>query len=108
MQSQGIPKPRRVKTKFPGIYKSVSGRYEIAYRDSDGRLRFETVGTLEEAKAARADKVTKLARGERVTRDKRMFGDWAEEWHAGLTKRPRTLAAYRYALNRHLLPRFKR
>jgi hypothetical protein len=35
---------------------SLSGRYEIAYRDPDGRLRIETVAdTLEEAKAARAE-----------------------------------------------------
>jgi hypothetical protein len=39
MQSQATKLPRRVKTKHPGIYRSVSGNYEILYRDSDGKLR---------------------------------------------------------------------
>ncbi len=67
MQAQRTKAPRRVKTKSPGVYKSVSGRYEIAYRDSDGKLRFQTIGdNLEEAKAARAEIVAKMGRGETV------------------------------------------
>jgi integrase len=100
---------RRTKTKAPGVYRSVSGRYEIAYRDSDGRLRFETVGdNFEDAKARRAEVVGKLHRGERVARARGTFGNYAEEWLAGLNRRPRTLDAHRYALDRHLFPRFAR
>jgi hypothetical protein len=47
------PVSRRVHTSL-----SVGGRYEIAYRDSDGRLRIETVAdALEEAKAAPAEQL---------------------------------------------------
>jgi integrase len=111
MQEQATSGKRRVRVKsHTGIYRSVSGSYEIAYRDSDGRLRFETQpkGTsLEEAKAARANVVSKLGKGERVAPSKEKFGDWAEEWLEGLDVRPRTIEAYRYALDKHLLPRFK-
>jgi integrase len=109
MQSHATKPRRRVKTKFPGIYRSISGNYEIAYRDSDGRLRFRTIGdNLEAAKAARADVVSKLSRGERVAPTRLTFGEWAPEWLAGLNKRPRTIDAHQHALNKHLLPRFKR
>ena len=108
MQSQATKRPRRVKTKAPGIYRSISGKYEIAYRDSDGKLRFRTVvGNLEAAKAARSEVVSKLHRGERVAPTKQTFGVWAEEWLAALNRRPRTIAHRRYALDKHLLPRFK-
>ena len=47
---------RRTKTKATGVYKSISGTYEIAYRDSDGKLVFRVVdGGFEDAKAARAE-----------------------------------------------------
>jgi integrase len=109
MQNHATKPRRRAKTRFPGVYKSVSGRYEIAYRDSDGKLRFETVGDkLEEAKNRRADIVSKLGRRERVAPTKQTFGEWAPEWLAALNKRPRTIDAHRYALDKHLLPRFKR
>jgi integrase len=99
---------RRVKVaKYAGIYRSVSCNYEIAFRDSDGKLRFRTIGpNLQDAVAARAEVVGKVTRGEVVRPSKVTFADFAEEWLAGLDKRPRTIAAYRYALDRHLLPRF--
>jgi hypothetical protein len=58
--------------KAPGIYNKLdrhgNRRYEIAYRDSDGRLRFKVVpGNLEAAKAARAAIVDRKARGERAS-----------------------------------------
>lgn len=109
MQAQPTKAPRRVKTKHPGIYRSVSGNYEILYRDSNGDLRSKVVvGSLEEAKAARADVVSKLGRGEKVAPTRVLFAEWSEEWLVGLNKRPRTIAAHRYALDKHLLPRFKR
>lgn len=108
MQAHASKQPRRVKTKVPGIYRSVSGAYEILDRDSDGRLRSEAVqGDLEAAKAARAEKVAKLHRGERVAPTRLTFGEWSKEWLAGLNKRPRTIAAHRYALDKHLA-RFNR
>src|SRR5262245_10311591 len=103
MQAEPNKPRRRVKTKYPGIYRSVSGKYEVLYRDSDGNLRSSVVaGNLEDAKAARAELVGKLHRGERVAPGKQRFGKWAEEWLAGLDKRPRTIDAYRYSLDKHL------
>jgi len=92
-----------------GVYRSVSGKYEIAYRDSDGRLRFQVVeGGFEDAKSRRAELVGKVRKGETVRPSKATFGDYSESWLAGLNKRPRTIAAHRYALDKHLLPRFAR
>jgi len=98
---------RRVKTRYAGVYKSVSGRYEVAFRDSDGRLRFKTVGpNLQEAVAARADLVGKVRKGGPVRPSRVTFSDYADSWLAGLSKRPRTIETYRYHLNAQLRPRF--
>ena len=35
-------------------------------------------------------------------------GEYAEAWLASLNRKPRTIEAYQYALQRHLLPRFRR
>src|SRR5437899_2138614 len=109
MQNQSTAKPRRVSVKkYPGVYKSVSGKYEIAYRDSDGRLRFKTIdGDLQAAVAAREEIQGKKRRGEHVAPTKMTFGDYAEQWFVSLNRRPRTLEAYRYQLDHHLLPRFR-
>lgn len=99
---------RRTRTKAPGVYKSSSGRYEIAYRDSDGKQRFQVVdGSFEDAKTARAEVLDKLRKGAAVRPSRQVFGDYADTWLAGLSKRPRTIEAYTYALNQHLRPRFK-
>src|SRR5262249_8273103 len=69
----------------------------------------KTVGdNLEAAKAARAEIVSRLHRGERVAPTRITLGDFAEEWLAAVNRRPRTLEAHRYQLDRHVLPRFKR
>jgi integrase len=100
---------RRTKTRAPGVYRSISGKYEIAYRDSDGRLRFQVVdGSFEDAKDARAAIVGKVRKGESVRPSKTTFADYAENWLSALNRKPRTLEAYRYQLNKHLLPRFGR
>lgn len=103
---------RRTKMKgAPGVYRSCSGAYEIAYRDSDGKLVFKTVdGDFEAAKAARADVVSKMARGERVTSRRHTFAELAETWFQAKSPRlrERTRRDYRVALDRVLLPRFGR
>ena len=103
--------PRRTKVKgTTGVYRSSSGRYEFSYTDSDGRFRFETCApgtTLEQAKAERASIVSRKAKGERVAPTRMRFADWAEEWLGSLNRRERTIAAHRYALDKHLLPRFR-
>jgi|GEM_PF-2119021 len=103
------PAKRRTRTKAPGIYRSVSGRYEICYRDSDGLLRFETVAdTLEEAKAIRADKISKLARGEKDRRSPERFGAYADLVLAETDCAPRTREKHEYHLRAHLKPKFER
>ena len=76
---------RRIKTKAPGVFRSISGRYEIVYKDSSGKLRSEVIGdNFEEAKAARADRVATMARGGKIIRTRDTFGDYAERWIASL------------------------
>jgi integrase len=100
---------RRTRTKAPGVYRSVSGRYEIAYRGSDGRLRSKAIGdSFEEAKAARAEIVSKLSRGESVRHSKQTFEAFAEDVIDALNRRPRTVESHRYHLRSHLIPRFGR
>lgn len=101
-------KKRRTRTKAPGVYRSSSGRYEISYRDSDGRLVFETVAdTLEEAKAIRADKVSGMRlRGERIKTVQPVFGAFADEVLAALNAPRTTLDKHSYHLEHHLRPRF--
>jgi Phage integrase, N-terminal SAM-like domain len=97
--------------KAPGIYNKLdrhgNRRYEIAYRDSDGRLRFKVVpGNLEAAKAARAAIVDRKARGERVVPTTATFEEYADGWFEGLTLRAETIELYRGTYKRHLLPVF--
>jgi hypothetical protein len=105
MQKQASQPRRRTRVKnATGVYRSITGKYEIAYRDSDGRLRFKTIGdNLEAAKAARAEIVVKLDRGERVAPSRTTFAEWSAEWLSDLRKQARTIDAYRYALDKHLL-----
>jgi integrase len=98
---------RRTKTKAPGVYRSSSGNYEIAYRDSDGKLRIQVVGDdFEAAKTARAELVARMARGERVSRSKIAFREYASAWlerEKGRI-RPRTYEVYEIAVRLHLNP----
>jgi integrase len=98
---------RRTKTKVPGVYRSSSGRYEIAYRDSDGRQVFKAVdGTFEAAKAQRAEIVAKLGRGEQIRSTKTTFSEYAKAWLAMQKTeiRPRTYEVYEIAIRLHLNP----
>ena len=98
---------RRTKTKAPGVYKSSSGKFEIQFYDSDGKSRFKTVeGSYEEAKAARADLVARMSKGERVSRTKVTFTEYAKTWLASQKTeiRPRTYEVYEIAVRLHLDP----
>lgn len=102
------PPKRRTSTRAPGVYKSVSGSYEIQYRDSDGKSVFKVVpGGFEDAKAARAEIVGKLSRGEPLRQSKATFGEWAETVLDGMSGRPATRTKHRYNVDRHLAPRFR-
>src|SRR5689334_18443520 len=81
MQRQAT-KPRRTSVKrYPGIFLSSSGSYEYAFRDSDGKLRFKTVGkNLQAAVAAREEMRGRLRRGERVAPTRQTFSEFAAAW----------------------------
>ncbi len=96
----------------PGIWKRAAAdgrrRYEITYRDSDGKQRRQVVeGGLRAAEATLADVKSKIGKGERVAPRRNLtFGEAAEAWMSkqGAALRPATQAAYRWALDTHLLP----
>jgi integrase len=96
--------------KHPGIYYRLGTdgkrRYEITYRDSDGRRRWQVVdGKLEDAAAALADVLGRKRKGERVAPSKVSLAELADAWLDGRSDlRPRTRALYRSALDLHVLP----
>jgi integrase len=97
-----------------GIYRRLTRtgdiRYEVAYLDSDGRQRWQTVGSLREARQIRADLVSRVSRGERVAPSRVTLGEYAETWleRQRSRLRPKTLATYEATLRLHLLPRLGR
>ena len=94
-----------------GIYRrQVAGgtKYEFCYQDENGKVRWSTVRTLKEARDGRAEKLSAVARGEKVAPVKVRFAEYAETWFEMRKPklRPRTAAYYRSALDLVLLPRF--
>jgi integrase len=99
----------------PGVYRRLnpdgSTVYEIAYRDSDGRQRRESVGPkLKAAEARLAQVKADMSRGVRVARRRDLtVADAAATWLDSLGHlRPTTVSAYRSSLEIHLLPAFGR
>jgi hypothetical protein len=66
------------KTKTPGIYKRGS-RYVFSYR-VQGKQRWESCRTLEEARRAKAARLTDVARGDDEGRSKLTLSDYCLEW----------------------------
>ena len=84
MQQQGSPSRVNVER---GIYKRRTRDglvYEAIYQDSNGKTRWSTHATLKDARAARAEKVAALARGERIAPSKVTLPEYAER---GSTRR---------------------
>jgi integrase len=111
MKSEGNA-PRRVHIER-GIYfrdTQAGRRYEIVFTDSNGRQRWKVVsGGLREARAARAEVVAKLARGERVAPSRFTLQEIAGTWLGSQTHlRPRTLDRYETVLRLHVMPRLGR
>lgn len=96
----------------PGIYRSPGSqgkqRFEITYRDSNGKQRWQRVeGGIRAAEAARADVRSKMGRGERVAPIRNLTFAAASERYlksAESSLRPATVAHYSSALRNHLLP----
>jgi len=97
-----------------GIYRRNTSegktRYEVLYRDVDGKQKWQTAAKLAEARALRASNTVKVANGEKVAPTKTTFGELAESWYEAKAARlrPRTAHYYRDALDLVLLPRFGR
>ncbi len=103
------PKPRRTRVER-NVYRRPDGKFEIGYRDSTGRLRWQTIdGGITAARAARDDALGRKGKGERVQPNPRLrFSDAADAWLAGQVAelRPATQVAYRNAIDNHLRPRW--
>jgi|SRR5215831_5401993 len=67
------------KTRTPGIYRR-GGRYVFSYRDTEGKQRWESRRTLDEARLAKQARATDVARGEHVEQSAAMLREYASEW----------------------------
>lgn len=95
------------KTKTPGIFKRGS-RYVFAYR-VDGRQKWESARTLDEARNVKSERITDARRGELEERSTVTLHEYAREWverYQGNGKRgfrDETRAEYRALLNGYAL-----
>jgi integrase len=98
------------KTRTPGIYKRGS-RYVFAYR-VDGRQRWESCRTLDEARRSKAARATDIRRGEFEERSRITLHEYAREWierYQGTGRRgfrEETRNEYRALLNKYVLSHF--
>ncbi len=69
---------KTIKTRTPGVYRRGS-RYMIAYREN-GKQRYETFRTLDEARRAKAARATDIERGEFDGRSRVTLHEYAREW----------------------------
>lgn len=106
-------RPRRRERLEHNLYKrESSGRtvFEVGYRDSTGKQRWQTVeGGITAARAVRDDLLGRKGRGDRIAPNPRLrFGDAADAWLTGQVSglRPATQKLYRGALETHLRPRW--
>jgi len=115
MQAKGSERSRRERVER-GVYRRTGAdgkvAYEIGYRDSDGRQRWQRVeGGIRAARTALADVKARMGKGARVAPAPRLtFGEAAECWREAQAAhlRPATQAAYGASLRTHLLPRWER
>jgi integrase len=98
------------KTRTPGIYKRGS-RYVFAYR-VDGKQRWESCRTLDEARRSKAARATDLGRGEFEERSRITLHEYAREWierYQGTGRRgfrEETRSEYRGLLDKYALSHF--
>ncbi len=100
---------RREKTRYPGVYRTQHGTYEVIYRDPGGRQRTATFKRMPEARDFQAEIKHSIRRGDFIdpTGSKTTFGGWAEKYLAQkLNIGRRTRDRYQESLNNHLLPAF--
>lgn len=113
--SNANPSARRVRVES-NIYsrRNAAGHvvYEVGYRDSTGKQRWETVeGGVTAARTIRNDLLARKGKGEKVQPNPKLrFGEAATAWlnHQVVELRPSTRAVYTNAIVTHLLPRWER
>src|SRR6266545_969955 len=116
MQAKGNARPRRRPVaRHPGIYYrprpggKVAPPYELRYLDSTGKRRWAVVhGSLEDAKAKRAELLLRRRRGERNEPTRQTFEQYAWAWLERQPVRERTREVHSWALREHLIPYFGR
>src|SRR6266545_4293748 len=116
MQAKGNPRPRRRPVaRHPGIYYrprpggKVAPPYEIRYLDSSGKRRWAVVhGSIQDAKAKRAELLLRRRRGERNEPTRQTFEQYAWAWLERQPGRARTREVHSWALREHLIPYFGR
>jgi integrase len=98
------------KTSTPGIFKR-GGRYVFSYR-VDGRQKWESARTFDEARRLKSERITDAARGELEERSTVTLHEYAHEWvdrYQGTGKRgfrDETRSEYRGLLDRYALGYF--
>jgi hypothetical protein len=105
-------RPRRWRVER-GIYLQSNGNYAVCCRHA-GRLRFRTTGRdLADARRQRTVLIAAVRNGTEPASPRLRFDTVAQWWLARFEakvaageRRPRTLEAHRYYLDRHLLPVF--
>src|SRR6266511_4082862 len=116
MQAKGNPRPRRRPVaRHPGIYYrprpggKAAPPYEIRYLDSSGKRRWAVVhGSIQDAKAKRAELLLRRRRGERNEPTRQTFEQYAWAWLERQPGRARTREVHSWALREHLIPYFGR
>jgi integrase len=106
---EAMTPPKRRERVEKGIYRRPDGKFEIGFRDAQGKQRWRVVdGGITAARAQLAGEHAKRARGERVAADPRLRLNAAADawWDARVLKlRPATQVAYSAAL-KHLRREF--
>src|SRR4051794_10655511 len=91
------------------IRQKPSGRWEVRYRDPDGKMRGKTFPNKTDAKAFKSRTEADLQRGQWLDPAvlSTPFEDWASDWlRTRGHRKPSTLRSYEGLLNNHVLPVF--
>jgi integrase len=102
----------RYKTRYAGVYYRLNAagerRYQISYKDSNGKRVFKTVeGNEKDALAARNDVTLRMRKGERVVRSKMTVQELGEEYLRTQTShlKESTISSYGYVLDHWVFPK---
>jgi integrase len=98
---------RRERTRYAGIYRLESGRFQCIYR-ANGRQRSQSFERLADARAFQAATKTALDRGAWTdpAGGKVLVWEWAEWWTDHRSVSPATTAKTRTLLDHYILPTF--